>query len=67
MLPAGNAVRLDRASLAGAWAYAAWAPSTNAAIAAAGIHRVMKPPLHAGPKAVPFHYDTVNGTFRVIV
>ena len=43
MLPAGNALRLERASLAGVCAYAAGAPSTNVAIAAAGIHRVIIP------------------------
>src|SRR5688572_22062675 len=43
MLPAGNALRLARASFAGACADAGAAPSTNVAIAAAGIHRIIIP------------------------
>ena len=65
MMPAGNAVRLDPASFDGACAYAA--------VSAKHEHRDCRrrdpsghnPPL---PPAVPcLIYDTVNGTFRVIV
>src|SRR5688572_25477135 len=68
MLPAGNTLRVERPSVEGACAYRAGPPNAHAAIAAAGIHRIINPPpYHGRPEAGTPNYDTVNGTFRVTV
>src|SRR6188768_4088996 len=54
MLPAGNVERPDRASFAGPCAYAIGAPSTNATIAAAGIHRIIIPRSTPARRPAPF-------------
>ena len=67
MLPAGNVERLGPGVLRGSLGVRNWGAQHERHDCRRRDPSDHNPPLHPGPKAVPFHYDTVNGTLLVIV